>query len=63
MSKPTNLSELFNDEFDSISNLEILNTFPNSHEIPFTKKDLDNMVNTFNEFKERHHHARKRQFQ
>ena len=48
------MNELFNGEFESIENLEILNLFPNSHEIKFTLKDLNEFVANFEKFKGTH---------
>jgi uncharacterized protein YoaH (UPF0181 family) len=41
------VSELFNNEFDEVKELEIFNILPNSHKIKFEESDLDEMVAMF----------------
>lgn len=46
----SDMKELFNGEYSEIEKIEILNTFPNSHKINFTKEDLDEIVSMYEEF-------------
>lgn len=47
------MNEIFSGEFGSIKGIEIFNNFPNSHDIKFEDKDLDQMVSNFQKFKEK----------
>ena len=41
------IKELFDDNYDRIENIEILNGYENSHGIEFTDDELDEYINTF----------------
>jgi len=49
--KMADIQDIIGDEYTELDGIEILNTYPNSHNIRFTKKDLLEIKNNFDKLK------------